>query len=337
MSYPDISVKEGDGIVTISKEGLRAKRVFVVKDLDMTDPSATLYKALTSGDWNPVDPEFDIPIRMTPHPTIVIPSAWGAYYEGKGDFAENNCFCADVITVKSFDSTKAIVEVEYAPMNAMTQEPSDNGDEAPALLHIGSSVHAMKVFIDYGGNQLVIPYLGAGSGAGTYNIKKQSDDTAIDPNNRIGADVQVPGKLIRFYRREQAPRASDTLEGFVNSVAWAITPDFTADPQTLLCTRVENETRDEGQSYIVMYEFQWIDLLQASDVNYVTPATDPSGGSIQISPWQIYGFYTIPNGAYGHPPSGDDIGPNQTPTDAIPSVYQMYGLVDFNTVLKLTA
>lgn len=326
--YPDIAVHEGDQIVTTSKEGVRCKRIFIATALDMSDPAKTLYSLLTQGSWTPGDADIDIPIRMTPHPSIVIPSHWGAYYEGLGDFDDNNCFCADVLTVKSLSSTQAVVEVEYAPMNAMTQEASEHGDEAPGLLHIGSSVHTLRVFTDLEGNALIIPYSGA------YTITQQGNP--IVSNNKISAEIQVPSKLFRFYRRETKPRVASNLEGWVNEVAWEIA-GFTCDPQTLLCTRVENETRDEGLSYIVMYEFQWLDLLLGnSSNNYVSPAADPSGGSFAISPWQIYGIYTLPNGTVGSTGSPPNIGPNQSPSDATITIYQEYDYVNFNSVLNLT-
>lgn len=329
QNWPDRSIEEGDQIVTQSKEGFRVKRTFTCSKLDNTDPLLTLYNAIISGDWIGGHPETDVPIRMAPHPSIVIPSAWAAYYDGLGKFAENNCLCADVFTIKSLTSTQAILEVEYAPLNAITQEPTEDGDSAPAFLEVGSSVHSMKLPTDLGGTRIVIPY------SGSYTIEQNGNTIAA--SNAISAEVQIPTKLFRFVRRERQIRAAVDLEGFVNQDAMVIPLGnghvFTAAAQTLLCTRVENQSRDEGLSQIVTYEFQWLDWIQGNSNNqYVSPAIDPSGGAFAISAWQLYALYTLPNGTVGDNGSGSIIGPNQTPSDAKPYIFQIYPLKDFSTL-----
>src|ERR1700683_4718214 len=113
IPYPDIAVTEGDAFVTYSKEGFKVKRVFKVSSLDNSNPTSTLYTAITNGSLNPGSPLVDIPIRMTPHPTIVIESEWAEYYASSDIIAANNCFMADVISIKQISSTQAVVEVEY--------------------------------------------------------------------------------------------------------------------------------------------------------------------------------------------------------------------------------
>ena len=343
--YPDIQVTRGDAKTTWDLRGFRAYRKFKVTAADMTDPTMTLYSIITAHSNDPVSPLSDIPSRMTPHPTIQIPSDWSNYYLNNGTFAADNCFCADVITIDAISSTQAEVTVEYAVLNAMTQEPSDaggnGGDLAPALLQMGSSVQTSKVAQDAFGQPIVVPYIA--DGAVDYQIYPAGTgfDATTDPSIKITADVQFPLQSFRFQRRETQPRPNSTdaidYPGFINSTAWIIAGK--SYPQhTILCTRMESTTEDNGLSWIVTYEFLYKDYIEVPvGTSFVSPSVNQGTTMSPLaSPWDLIAYYAIPSGI-GQDSGGNTIAQNMMPDDAVPSVFALYDDVDFNGFLMLTA
>lgn len=338
--YPDIQISEGDQLLSNSREGLKCKRFFKIDKADNSDPQGTLYAILGSGTLTPGAD--GLPARMAPHPSIVRSNPWSQYMATvAGLFEVDNAFCADVINVKGLSSTQASVEVEYAILNAMTQEASEAGDSAPALVQIGSSVQSAKVALDIAGQPLDVPYLKTGGAAGDYKIIPSgsvSGDSIPDPHIKITTERQFPSTLIRFIRRERKPRSPAGLVGFVNNGnPWSIAeinPEFDIDEGTMLCTRIENQSDDGALSYVVTYEFAYAPLLDVpSGSIYVSPAAAISG---KASPWQLNAYYVLPSGIGVDSGGALAFGQNATPPDAVPSVFQIYGQYDFNTNLALS-
>lgn len=369
ITYPDIQITEGDELVTYSKEGLKVKRQFTVDFADNAIPSKTLYTIMQSGSEAPG--AMDLPVRGAPHPTITIPSDWATFmFLDTG--ANVTALCADVVTVKGLTSTQANIEVEYAILNAMTQEPHLNGvetDLSPALLTMASSVAATPIATDIVGNPLAIPYQASEGVAGHFKLTVIPGQQPIPftaslydfgsgggfvpgtPNIKVTATAQRPATLFRFQRREAQPQNPQQWVGLINSSNWVIN-GVTYDPYVLLCTRIENETMDNGITYVVTYEFQLAlesptpkscplsgsgETAEAAQfVPIGTPASQESKPGF-VSSWMMGAYYVLPSG-YGLDTStpANQVQPGQAPPDSQPFIFQIYGSVDFNAVLELT-
>ena len=324
--YSDFQVSEGDQIVTYSKEGVKCKRIFTVDYADNTDPQGTLWAIYNSGSATPG--AMDLPLRGAPHPSIVIPT----------DFADN-AFMADVFTIKAITSTQARVEVEYCVFNAEIQEPSTEGNTNPAFLTIAGSVQSIATAVDVNGNPLEVPYLSAGADPGESKIIPNGAIGGTQfstPKNIISANIQFPTGLYRFRRRETEPRNPFPYVGFTNETSWEVGGiDF--DERTLLCTRIESESQDFGVSYIVAYEFQAMLPKPSPDSPIFQDPADFVSGDL-ISAWDVGAYYVLPSGIGVNPGTNViTVQPNQTPPDAVPTIFQVYGTVDFNADLYLTS
>ncbi len=370
-TYPDIQVTEGDQTFEYSKEGPKCRRTFILDNCDMSIPTSTLWNVVFNVAQEYPD-EMQLPMRGAPHPSIFFPNNWNT----------TNAFCADVIQCKAITSTQARVTVDYQMMNGLTQEANADNDSALALLIISSSVQTIETSTDIAGNVMVVPYCSGGTGAGggtnSYNITTQANVNGVlqavnispsatslgppfrpgQPNTRVTASIQVPTVLLRFQRRETQPRNNQYV-GYVNSSYWDLSDPWPSigviNAQCALCTRIENTTLDESQSYCVTYEFQVGQLAYppqpyggsgtATSAEYVPPASSvlatvgPYIGTSCMSPWQALAWYTINNGS-GAPnesaPEGSTyLSGGQIPPDANPFVFQMYQTCDFSSVLNL--
>lgn len=369
--FPDIQVQEGDATVTYSKEGIKATRTFKVLGLDMSVPTYTVAQCIFSvndpdnpGIAEDSDAPDVLPCRGAEHPSIETHNEWS------GDSA--SAFCADVLTAKAISSNQVEVIVEYNTLNAITQEPSDEGDTANALLTIAGSVHSVATAVDVNGQPLTVPYIapfGTAQGpnpsaqGGNYNIYPQGFSNGFDnipvqqtdtyfepfipgtPNVNTTATIQFPTALYRFQRREQQPRDPANYVGYTNSGSWEIL-GHTLWEETMLCTRIENETQDNGVSWIVTYEFQYSELVpvgpSGTDTAFVTPAAMNNTVAGYMSPW-YYGAYYVLGSGIGTGPNANGqyiytqaIQPGAIPPDALPVVFAVYGTQDFNGDLQLT-
>lgn len=351
--YPDLQIREGDQLVTYSKEGLKVMRKFFVTSADQSDPTGTLYAILVSGAAVPTG--FDLPLRGSPHPSINITNAWSTY------MTFDTALCADIITIKAVTSSQAVVEVEYQVFNAVLQEVSDPdgtvSDQAPALLTIASSVQQSQTQQDAAGNIIQIPYSSRASGPDggpQYNISPYQGAKPIDvlaptpgppfspgsPSYKITAPMQVPNTIYRFQRRESIARNPDGFVGLVNSTQWTIN-NAIYDPFQILCTRIESVTEDNGLSWIVTYEFQVGVLSPTPDeAQFVEPAAESATN--MVSPWLVASYYTLPNGYYAKlktpnasPSAPKVIQQGAIPYDAQPWFFQPYDQIDFNAALSL--
>lgn len=254
-----------------SKEGWKATRLFTSQDTEQLG-SGTVYALLTSG---------QCPQRGDPHPDIPNLSA-------------------DVITGELKDPTTAQITVQYSVLSAVTAEPGNN---LPALLTFGSSVQSQDTNVDSDGDQLIDIYDGS---AGDL-FDQFGNPLSTSSNSTVSA--QVPTSCLRFMRRELTTPdvAAGTYVGYINEddfAAQMLTTTF--PPKTILCTRVDGETQDEGVSFIVTYEFIF------------NPHT-----------WDVGSFYIPPVDAYNE--DGKLVaGSGQViPTEA-PTIHQIYGTLSFS-------
>ena len=272
-----------------SKEGWTAVRSFLFDGTPSNDPTGTLYACLT-------DPA--IPPRGEPHPSI--PG-----------------ICADVIDGEAESPTQVKIKVSYKTLSAVTQEPDDS---VPGLLTVGSSVQEQEVAVDADGVPLVAKY----TSSNNYTVQ-DSDGNPISSPSVVGtAKKQTPNMVFKFARREQYPADDKAAQftGMVNKNAMTI--GITNIPAgCLLCTRIDSNTQDDGNSYVVDYEFQ-----------YAPQVTLPDG----VHPgWEVGVAYTIPTGCTLVDSNGNTIASaGDIPTDATNAYYLVYGEEDF-TKLNLVA
>ena len=343
-TYGDIQVTEGDQQILYSKEGFKCKRMFICDGVDMSSPPNTLYGLYQTNT--------DIPMRGDPHPSIIIPAN-----------GLDNAFQADVFTITAFSSTQAKVIVEYAVLNAMTQEPSLENNNNQAFIIVSSSVHSQATAVDVNGFPLVIPYLGGGfpeNNPGTaYNIAPSGipitpTATTISPgvfipgtpSTTVTAQAQFPTTLIRFVRRETAPMSPEPYIGYLNSNPMSILGvDY--NPGRLLMSRLESESYDCGVSYQVTYELQVAPLVSVPPgAQWISPANYDPTFTNKMSGWLYGQYYLLPSGQ-GTGPNGSQANPipdpdtassaaaiqtGQIPPDAVPLIFQIYGSADFGSL-----
>ena len=313
--------------VGYSKEGLTAHRVFRVTGLADTTGYDVVPIALSQP---------GVPARGDEHP----------YYNGEDDVTE---IMADVIEATNVDRDGGIVDIEidYKHLNAMTQEPSDDGDVAAALLTMASTLQTIQRATDVAGNAMRVYYTAdtlVPTGAPACIIYNQQGQPVP---NQIGANApfvnakaatQQAGTILRFMRREQQMRNGLGYVGFYNDVDWPIAQIGGGNMTQFgaLCTRIENVTQDEGISWIVTYEFQIAQSvnLGAGTFNLQTPAASPAGFTDLISGWDMVAYYVIPSGFNANNPTSTPenalyASSGQIPLDAKPTVFAVYGQAHF--------
>ena len=301
-----------------SQEGLKSHIQFLVtQDAAVgTDGAGTLISAVQAAIGLTAAGN---PARGTNHP----------YFDGTSD---KPLLKADVIHAKAIDATTAEVDVDYAVLNAVTQEPSDAGDEAACLLTVASSLQSYEAVVDAVGNPVEVPYVKDSSATpGTLTIASVAGQGTLPSpfTNAAKLHSAMPSMVLRFQRREQAQRDGSELVGLYNGALFDA-GDFGSFPiGTLLMTRVENVTRDEGKSWIVTYEmtFQFTADQPASGVynksGVVTPAV---GGVNQMSTWDVGLYFVLPNG-YCTTTNGSvkTVNPGEIPSDCVPTIFAVYG------------
>lgn len=366
INYNDL-VKNESQIAWYSTSGWKAKRLYCLDKCDMTDPSGTIFKVYDGASPSP-SPATELPQRGAPHPYKVIVNDWSTYNFEHGVTDTNNAFCADQITIKAETSTQIWYEVEYSVLTAATQEPSELGDTAPALLSYASGVQNTTISVDLNGQKLVVPYINNngtsiyGTLQGNYDICPNGGRQAGNlqgaaimpfvpstyspyvpgsPSTTATATRQNPATLIIFTRRETKQRNPDGLVGFMNEKDWII-GDEDYFPRSVLCTRVDSKTYDNGVSYVVVYEFQVGQVISTPPgAKFVPPAAEIEPGV--TSPFDVASYYILKSGVGLGPNTSPTtkvitpaVQPGQIPPDASPSVFQIYDTYDFEGNLFLT-
>src|SRR5258708_23369905 len=146
---------------------------------------------------------------------------------------------ADSISIEAITSTQFKATVSYRRLSAATGEPSTTAIPLPSL---GSTVQEGETIVDAFGSPLNVAYLPQGDTTQTVQVQP-----AI-------ATVQRPNAMIRFTRREPSPGFDITTgyTGYTNA-----SPFLGAAPNTMLCTRIESNSQDDGYSWMAEYEFQF--------------------------------------------------------------------------------
>ena len=325
--------------LSYSQEGWKAHSRFLVlkETITGTNGAGTLYQAIADS--------IGIPARGVTHP----------YLNGTGELP---LLKSDVIHAEpTVDNVNIAVDVDYAVLSGLTQEPSAAGDIAPALLTVASSLQTFQQATDINGLPIKVYYTKDNvipSAAPAYFITPPGSVAlpqtgALAPNITAKAQGQQPNLVLRFQRREQQQRSPLGLVGYYNTNAWNVSqlvtgPSSNFYKHTLLCTRVENTTRDEGVSWIVTYEFVAANIVLNStgkDFIFKSPAVGINING-DASGWDTGLYYVLPNGysgttGPGGSPANSPLGPGMIPSDALPTIFAVYGNYDFNTNLNLSA
>jgi len=343
--YPDVCVTEGDAVVSYSQEGWKCKRTFKVTGLDPDGSALLLDVFLANG----------IPARGEEHPDIIVSTP----------YIDGNAFQADIITAKAISSTQAIVEVDYAVLSPLTWEALDSHNNSMAYCTVASSVHAAAREVDCAGQTLAAVYQNLPA---TPNIYQINDSTGRPikavasnfgpfspgmPNIKYKGNIHIPCSLITFQRRETIIR-KDVISyvGTVNRNSMTIA-GTTYQPQSLLMSRIESESRDGGYSYIMTYQLQvaggsnsgypGLDVLPNSGLPNQAIRVDADGESVSsgcpsgyVSGWGLGCYYVISAGSavYASGPNNGQsaIGISGIPDDTSMFLFKVYASRDFTSL-----
>ena len=156
-----------------------------------------------------------------------------------------------------FDAT-----VNYGP-SITSLIPDEN---QPPQISVGSSVQSQETNLDINGDVMRLDFTINDVDADGNPVKRKEEFTGT-------VSIQVPQTVMRFTRRENlAPYVKSlTFTGKVNSNTFLGMP-----PITWLCTRIEGDSGDGGQTYTVNYEFQhnpatWDATIVAKDPSTAAP------------------------------------------------------------------
>lgn len=288
VPYEDIT-EECESAYT--QQGWTATRKFMFDGCDMSDPASTLQTLLNDS---------AVPTRGDQHPS--------------GEDMQ-----ADEIRAKAVSSTQAWVTVTYKKLSAVEAEPDDS---MPGLMTIGSTVMDQETPFDVNGERMSADYVSDNGGTPFWSVQSSIDGTVIPkPTVAVLAKTQIPNTIIRFARREQSEPSAKikTYEGKINATPcqWG---QLNAAAGTLLCTRIEGNTNDGGNSYVVEYEFQY------------NQGVNPQTG--QETGWAFFTSFYLPNGTIATPVDGSpgSIGPGESPGDAGLQQFDIYPTAEFNNL-----
>jgi len=232
------------------KDGIEAVRGFQVVGLS-GNPDNRLLQAIT---------EPGIPLRGEPHPSI----------EG---------IKADEISASPQGAENALVTVTYKQLTEDENEPDEL--QKPTIT-VGSTVQEDIVNLDAFGKQMLLNHtkrkvITTDIGSGT---KTSNKDTKL-PTQPGEVGVQFPLTTISLSRREKNNPLfkSEIYTGKINSA-----PIF-GDPKHIwICTGIDGDSDDGGQTFTVSYNFQrapqgttWDPILV-----YIDPETDAPVAGLNI-------------------------------------------------------
>lgn len=217
------------------------------------------------------------------------------------------------ITATQLDKNKARVAVTYSrpqPDQDTPYEP-DTGSAADPE---GRGTFSMSATITdedtqraLDGTPLLVEYTGT-------LVDEDGNDVEVASDPQVATvTVGRPMAVLTFTRREIASPINYAflLVGAINSTQLGEFP-----PLTLLCTRIDSNTDDDGQSFNVSYEFQynrsrWLALVSYIDKETGAPPADIVEATL--------------NDSQSGPPSGSRLASaNGT------ALYQLHPLIDFN-------
>jgi hypothetical protein len=316
---------------------------------------------------------FDLPKRGSPHPTIVISAPWNTTNSFCADVIEAKAI--DSINAKvtvsyqimngatqepsaSGDVALALLTTASSVQQQVTSVDNDGNalvapyvsatDPMSQKYSTSTSTPSTQMYTIYPSGQIGLQPITASATLGN-----SGPFLPGLPNSRCVANIQVPTTLLRFVRRERTPTSPFGLVGFLNANGgngWSI-PQISATPLddlTCLCTRIENTTITEGQDYLVTYEFQYAPLQIAPTApgyegqiyaGEAAPIVKEDGNNY-VSPWAAIGYYQVTGIGQSKVPGGASsqylqVQNGQIPSDAVPTIFSIYGAYNFQSGLNL--
>lgn len=166
----------------------------------------------------------------------------------------------DVISARSIDTDKVLVNLNYRQLQGEDRPPNE---ASPAQISVGATVQLRTTESDKDGNQIILEH--------TFTDFAE-DGTASLRTEKQGVELQVPvvQPTIRLVRREPRDPLQKALKflGTVNKTSFA-----GGDKGQWLCTRLEGDSDDGGVSYMVTYEFQFLQKGWTGPVRFIDPVT----------------------------------------------------------------
>jgi len=167
---------------------------------------------------------------------------------------------------------QAEITVTYKKVNVEDQQPDET---APPQISVGTTVQTAETSFDRDGEQIKVQY----------NKKFVNPETTSEEFKMVeqtgSVEIQAPRTLVRFTRKEDKHPGTKSIQyvGKVNSV-----PFLNVAPRDMLCTSIEGNSSDGGETYLVIYEFMLAaDFLKVKgekqiDWNPVVIFIDPDTG-----------------------------------------------------------
>jgi hypothetical protein len=174
-------------------------------------------------------------------------------------------------SAEAIDADKARVTLEYA-LFLMLYELPHEGDTPK--IQVGSTVQEVATNMDVNGDQMFVSH--------TY-----PDGRTVEQGGEV--QIQVPQTVFRLSRKENSsPEArARAFVGTVNSGPWK------GDAARFwLCTRIEGNSDDGGETYDVAYEFQRNPNTWDALVVFIDPETNkPPNGLVDGTGLKTYQVY----------------------------------------------
>ena len=165
---------------------------------------------------------------------------------------------ATPITDSTTTAVKVVVQYEQLKVD---QQPADS-TQLPQI-SVGGSLNQVTTQKDVFGNQITVSH--------TFDQADADGNITTTTKTQGGeVEVQVPATVFQYVRREPISPGILSLEyvGKINGSFFA-----GADAGKWLCTRIEGQSDDGGQTYTVTYEFQKNDDGWDATVLYIDPDT----------------------------------------------------------------
>ena len=196
----------------------------------------------------------------------------------RGDsYPANATYSCDDIEVEAISPNQARVTCTYRVLSSVTGPP---GNSITPLVSCGSSLQQQEVGRNNAGALMKVGYTPSG---GTIQYAS------------VTAQKQTPQFIYRVSRRETSAPVAKAMAnvGYVNTDTFK-----TMAAGTVLCSRIEGNSNDEGLSWIVEYEFiynpqGWLFGGWYVDENNQVPSDAANGGDIYTdgNGYKVFAIY----------------------------------------------
>jgi hypothetical protein len=225
--------------------GYEGTRTFLVTDVSGSNDAAKVANALQAS---------GIPIPGEEFPSVPL------------------CLCEET-RATLIEGSKSAFKVTATYRTPEDSDETDEPDDSkPGTLRIGATVQSVPSSKDHEGKTIKIEYL---AGKGTEGEASKASKPVVPI-----FDKQVALPTATFTRRETTSPFNNALllVGKINSGTV-----FSGAKHTWLCTRIEGETEDKGESWTVVYEFiyndgTWNPLLVYTKDGVVPDDIEEGGG-----------------------------------------------------------